>query len=147
MEYNKNIVYIEELLEKYLEAATTVAEEQELQTYFEQDNVAPHLEEYRVMFRYFLEAKQERYTQNVPLTPLKTKRRYLGWTSVAAVAIIVLGSYVGIKEYEQYEARVAYEQTREAFQLLAQNFNKSKEQMIYLNQFEETKDKILKSNN
>lgn len=38
---------IETLLVKYFEADTSTAEEQELQHYFSQENVAPHLEEYR----------------------------------------------------------------------------------------------------
>ena len=41
---------IETLLVKYFEADTSTAEEQELQHYFSQENVAPHLEEYRSMF-------------------------------------------------------------------------------------------------
>lgn len=50
---------IETLLVKYFEADTSTAEEQELQHYFSQENVAPHLEEYRSMFAFFSRAKEE----------------------------------------------------------------------------------------
>ena len=46
-------VRIEQLLEKYFEAATTAAEEQELRAYFAGDGVAPHLSWYAPMFSSF----------------------------------------------------------------------------------------------
>ena len=41
---------IEKLLEKYLNAETTIAEEKMLKNYFLNDNVAPHLIEYQALF-------------------------------------------------------------------------------------------------
>lgn len=49
---------IETLLVKYFEADTSTAEEQELQHYFSQENVAPHLEEYRSMFAFFSKSQR-----------------------------------------------------------------------------------------
>lgn len=147
MEFNTNIQYIEKLIEKYLEAGTSVAEEQELQAYFNQEHVAPHLMEYAVMFRYFSNAKEEHYAPAVPLTPVKKRKNYFRWISAAAVAVVLaLGTYVGVEYQKEREAELAYQQTKEAFQLLAQNLHKSKEHLIYLNEFEETKEKILNIN-
>lgn len=147
MEFNK-VKYIEQLLEKYLEATTTVAEEQELQQYFTQDNVAPHLEEYRMMFSFFTVAKEERFTKNVPLTPEKRNVNYRKWISVAAVAVMIFGAYFGVNSYQQYqqkrEAEIAYAETKQAFELLAMNLQKSKVQMGYLNEIDETTQKIFK---
>ncbi len=137
---------IENLLEKYFEATTTVAEENELRTYFSQDNVAPHLQEYKPMFAYFSIAKEERSTQNVPL---KTKRVTYKWISVAAAAVLVFGLYFGNnyknqKERDQEKALFAYQETKKALDLLASNFGKGTEKIAYLNQFEATKQKIYK---
>ena len=41
---------IENLLEKYLAAETTLKEENVLKNYFSQENVPEHLEEYKSMF-------------------------------------------------------------------------------------------------
>ena len=63
MESVKNI---EKLLERYLEAETTVVEEARLQEYFSREDIPAHLELYRPMFQYFQTAKQERFTKEVP---------------------------------------------------------------------------------
>ena len=83
---------IEKLLEKYFEAATTVAEEETLRTYFSQESVPTHLEQYAPMFQYFSNAKEERFTKQVPLKP---RRNYIKWVSVAAVGVLLIGLYLG----------------------------------------------------
>ncbi len=134
---------IEKLLEKYFEANTTAAEEHELREYFTGGKVAPHLEQYTPLFSYFSVAKEERFTRQVPLKP----RTYLyQWISIAAVAVIAFGIYFGRDYQQQKEAEYAYEQTRKALGLLAQNLDRGTEKVAYLNEFEETKQKIIKNN-
>ena len=137
---------IEKLLEKYFEATTTVAEEETLQHYFLQDDVAPHLQKYQPMFQYFSTAGEERFTRHVPL---KTKRntRYLQWISVAAVAVLLIGVYFGNtfsgKNNTVIEdPEMAYRETKKALNLIAENLNRGTEKMVYLNEYEETKNKI-----
>jgi len=135
---------IEKLLEKYFEAATTVAEEETLRTYFSQESVATHLEQYAPMFQYFSKAKEERYTKQVALKP---RRNYTKWLSVAAVAVLLFGIYFG-NDYrqqrlvEQEQALMAYNETKKALNLLAENFERGTEKVAYLNEFEQTKQKI-----
>lgn len=86
---------IETLLVKYFEADTSTAEEQELQHYFSQENVAPHLEEYRSMFAFFSRAKEEQYTKPLPSKPSRKFNTLIRWISVAAVAVFVFGIYLG----------------------------------------------------
>ena len=137
------LVKIEELLEKYFEATTTVAEEETLRTYFSQKDVAPHLEQYTSMFQYFSKAKEERYTKQVPL---KTKNNFYKWSSIAAVAVLVFGIYFGNKYQERKEAEYAYQETKRALNLLAENFGKGTQTVSYLTKFEETKQKIYNKN-
>jgi len=133
------LVKIEKLLEKYFEATTTVAEEETLRTYFSQEDVAPHLEQYVSMFQYFSKTKEEQFTKQVPL---KTKNNFYKWSSVAAVAVLVFGIYFGNEYQERKEAEYAYEQTKKALNLLAENFEKGTQKVSYLTKFEETKQKI-----
>lgn len=136
---------IEKLLEKYFEATSTVAEEETLKAYFLKDNVASHLKQYAPMFNYFSGAKEERFTKQVPLKP---RRNYLKWASVAAVAVFMVGLYFYrpapapvtlADEYTQEEI----ESAQEAFALLAMNFNKGTEQLYHLEEFQKTTNKFL----
>jgi len=134
---------IEKLMEKYFEATTTVAEEEQLRDYFTQDSVAPHLEQYAPMFTYFSQAKDERFTKQVPLKP---RVSYYKWISIAAVAVMVFGIYFGNDYREQKEAEYAYSETKKALNLLAQNLERGTEKVAYLNEFEQTKQKIYNNN-
>lgn len=139
---------IEKLLEKYFEAATTVAEEEMLRDYFgkEKENVPVHLRQYAPMFQYFSVAREERFTGQVPL---KSRKGYLRWASIAAVAVLVFGLYWGNmyqERQEQQEALYAYQQTKKALSLLAANLERGTEKIAYLNEFEATKEKIYNNN-
>ncbi len=142
---------IEKLLEKYFEATTTVAEEETLRAYFSQESVAAHLEQYTPMFQYFSNAKEEQFTKTLPtLTAASSRKINFKWLSIAAVAVLGLGIYFGNnyreKKIQEEKARYAYNETKKALSLLAENFNKGTKKVAYLNEFEVTKQKIYKSN-
>ena len=134
---------IEILVEKYLEASTSITEEKELRAYFSQESIPAHLKEYAPMFQYFSIAKEERYTKPVPL---KTKRINFKWVSVAAVAVLMFGVYFGNEYQKQKEIDYAYSETKKALNLLASNFNRGTEKVAYLNEFENAKQKIYNNN-
>lgn len=136
---------IEKLLEKYLEATTTVAEEQTLRRYFLQDRVAPHLQQYQPMFQYFSNAGEERSARHVSLKA-KKNTRYLQWISVAAAGVLLFGVYFGVSTEQDKgvieDPELAYYETRKALELVARNLNRGTEKIAYLNEYEETKNKI-----
>ena len=134
---------IEKLLKKYFEATTTVAEEESLRTYFSQESVATHLEQYAPMFQYLSNAKEERYTKQ--LLP-KPRKEYYKWVSIAAVAVLVFGIYFGKSYQEQREVEYAYQETKKALDLLAENFSRGTEKVAYLNEFVVAKQKIYNNN-
>ena len=140
---------IEKLIEKYFEATTTVAEEEMLRRYFSEDEVAPHLEQYASLFNYFTKAKEERFTKQVPLKP---RRNYLKWVSVAAIAVFMVGLYFyqptppPVTLADEYTPE-EIESAKEALALLAMNFNKGTEQLYYLEEFEKTTNKFLTKKN
>ena len=140
--------YIEKILEKYFEATATVAEEEELRRYFAQEEVAAHLELYKPMFNYYSIAKKEQFTKQVPLN---TKKRVIyGWISAAAAVVVTFGIYFGPDQYRAYqdrkEAEYAYQETKKALNLLAENFGKGREKVAYLNEFAVAKSKVFNEN-
>ena len=138
---------IEKLLEKYLNASTSITEEKELRTYFSQESIPTHLEQYAPMFQYFSMAKEERFTKQVPIPiTVRTRRDYFKWVSVAAVAVLMFGIYFGKEYQKQKEIDYAYSETKKALSLLADNFSRGTEKVAYLNEFENTKQKIYNSN-
>ncbi|WP_224491012.1 hypothetical protein [Robertkochia flava] len=150
MESVKNI---EKLLERYLEAETTVAEEARLQEYFLQEDIPAHLESYRPMFQYFKVAKQERYTKEVPLKPGRNTSYYLRWVSVAAVAVLLVGVYFNqqpltsstdqFASLEEEYTPEEIESAQMALAMFSKNFNKGTEGVAYLKEFEKTTNKFL----
>ncbi len=140
--------HIEKLLEKYFEATTTVAEEETLRGYFNQESVATHLEQYQPMFAYFSKAKEEEFTKTASLTaPVKPRRKFnYRWVSVAAAVVLAFGIHFGNDYREQRQARIAYQQTKEALHLLAENFNKGTQKVALLNEFEVAKQKVYNNN-
>jgi hypothetical protein len=125
---------IEELLEKYNNAETTLKEEAQLKAYFTGEDVAPHLEHYKPLFQYFSQSQKEQYTKDVPLNTKKTK--LYQWISVAAVAVLMLGiivpQFIGPTEQEKQEALLVYNQTIEAFNLISIGMNEGKAQLTSL---------------
>ncbi|MEE3998825.1 hypothetical protein V1T75_00635 [Tenacibaculum sp. FZY0031] len=114
---------IEKLLDKYLEAETTLQEEQTLQEYFTSNNVAPHLQEYSMLFGYFKQSKDETFTKTIQLKPEKTKKNWK-WLSVAASVVLLFSVFMGNEEYKKYQQRKQFAQIKEALQLVSVNLNK-----------------------
>ncbi|MDT7831829.1 hypothetical protein RQM59_05520 [Flavobacteriaceae bacterium S356] len=136
---------IEKLVEKYLNAETSVQEETSLRDYFLSDNVAPHLEEYKLMFSYFQLNKDETYTKTIQLKPENTKRKNLKWLSVAASVALLVSVYVGKVEYDKYVIKQKYAQVENALKMLSTNLNKGKSAFNNLYAYENTVNKIFKA--
>ncbi len=137
---------IKKLLDKYFEAKTTVTEENLLRKYFNGEEVAPQLEQYIPLFSYLSHAKEERFTKQVPLKP---RTYHYRWISVAAAVILAFGIFFGPEQYREYQeqrqAEIAYNETRKALSLLASNLERGTNKVAYLNEFEQTKQKLYKN--
>jgi hypothetical protein len=154
---------IEILLEKYLEAETSIAEEQELKNYFNSSDVAPLLEQYKPLFAYAVQAKQEQFSfapfgfqppvqAMIPLNTIKHKSAV--WLSVAA-SVVVLFS-VGLFTFNHYnkqksedygtysDPEIAFRETQKALAMISKSVNKGIGSMNYLNEFEQSKNRIFK---
>jgi len=138
---------IEKLIEKYENAETSLKEEAALKTYFSEDIVAPHLEQYKAMFTYFQESKEQRFTKTIPL---RKKTSNMWWLSIAASVAVIFSVYFmdspsGLTASEQEEAEMALLETQKAFQLISQNLNKGGNVAIAgLSEFEKAQNKVFK---
>lgn len=150
MECNK----IEILLEKYFEGETTIAEEKELRTYFSSSDVATHLEQYKPLFGYFSEAKEEKST--AILAEFKTvrskKRSFTGMYIAASVLVLLgIGTYVynsnnpvsEKRELGTYDdPKIAFKETQKALALLSIHVNTGIESVQLIQEYDNSKGKI-----
>lgn len=152
---------IESILEKYFQGETTIAEENQLKEYFSSPDVAQHLEQYKPMFGYFSQAKEQKSTYEMPLIPKsRIKKRNVTWLSIAASVVVLLGIggtylYVSgqnstIAEAPQTELGTyenpeeALKATQKALALLSNNVNVGIESVQYIKEYEQSKNKIFK---
>lgn len=145
---------IEKLLEKYYEAETTLKEERELKDYFAKADVPAHLSEHKNMFNYFNDSSLETSNRSIKLS---SKTIALRWLSVAAMLVFFVSvfSLYQQNEAEKEEARLAYQETQKALELISKslnkgtgaiaqldNFNKGTSAMAELQAFESTQSKV-----
>ena len=147
MELNR----IETILEKYFQGETTVLEENELKNYFSSSDIAQHLEQYKLLFGYFSEAKKQEYIKTVTL---KAKKRNVRWISIAAsiVALLGISTFTYLHQPQESNDLGTYESPEEAFaatqkalSLLSKNVNVGIESVSYINEFQNSKELIFKS--
>jgi hypothetical protein len=139
---------IEQLLEKYFEAQTSVAEERELKAYFTSPDVAPHLEQYRPIFGYFASEAKQGFTKTIPL---KSKRSVGKWMSVAASVVLMVGmfTYLNNQSAEQdlgtYDSpEQAFLETQKALNMISKNVNVGVKSINCIGQYEEARQTIFK---
>ena len=155
---------IEQLVEKYLEAETSLQEEAQLEAYFSSDNVAPHLKEYAPMFTYFSTAREESYTGEKGLAAFSSgetglsggvntsraeRKKVYSWVAVAASIVLMAGVFLQenpqTSEFGSYEdPEVAMEETKKALEMVSLLMNSGNDELGHLNEFNNTKDKLLK---
>lgn len=143
------LTHINNLIEKYFEGNTSLAEEKALQKYFSQDNIAPELLAYKPLFQYFEENKQAVFnvdTLVLPTTPKKSKLVVMKWFAVAASVVLLFGIYLqqATPKYSKAEQLAAYAQYKEAMYILGGNINKGVDQIAVIETFEQTKNRIIK---
>ena len=136
---------IEKLIEKYLNAETTLQEEEILKKYFLQDQIPSHLLSYKPLFNYYSNSKLEEVNKTITLPK---KRINLRWLSMAA-AVILMVSIFSVHQKninEKEEARLAYMETQRALNLISYNLNKGNKAVAQLKTFENTQNKIFINN-
>ena len=148
MESNK----IETLLEKYFQGETSIPEENQLRDYFSSSSVSPNLEQYKPIFSYLTEAKEEKFEHEIGFKPRKKK---LAWLSIAASVVVLLG--IGTYSYFNYyntnqdqdlgtydNPETAFRETQKALSMLSTHLNTGIESVQYIQEYENSKNLIFK---
>lgn len=120
---------IDELLEKYWEAESSLAEEQELKRLLQ---ATEGYAEEKGLFLSLSVISSEEPTIKMPtkVVPIKYER----WMSWAASVAILIGSVWGWTIYEEKQAeQEAYMEVMQAFALIQTNLSKGQEQMTVMN--------------
>jgi len=144
---------IENLIDKYFEGETSIAEENELKVYFSSSDVAQHLKQYQPIYVYFSQAKEQQFTQEIPQQT--KKQNVVMWLSIAASVIVMLSvgtfMYFETNKTEQFVAcnsedspELALEQTQKALALVSEHLNTGIESVSYINEYENSKNRIFK---
>lgn len=141
---------VEILLEKYFQGESSIAEENELRKYFSSSDVAQHLLQYQPLFAYFSQEKEQKFT---PEFPSQSRKKYWGWLSVAASAVVLLG--IGTYVYHDVTAvkqelgtyddpEIAFKQTQKALALLSNHVNTGIESVQYIQEYQNSKELVFK---
>jgi hypothetical protein len=144
---------IEKLLEKYFDAETSITEENELRRYFSSEEVAPHLEQYKLVFGYFANEKTQHYSKSIIR---KSGNQKAKWFAVAASVVVLLGvSFFYLNHEKQPEEiaalgtynnpEIAFKETQKALAMLSSNVNVGIESVQYVQEFETTKNRVFKN--
>jgi len=143
------LVNIDKLLKAYFDGNTTLQQEKQLRDYFVSEDVAPHLEKYKVMFVGFASAEKECSEKEI-IIPLTYQHYRKWWYGVAASAVIVIGvagfvfSDTNKISQDETEALAALNKSKEMMLLLSANLNEGTEDLAFINVFSTNKNKYLK---
>lgn len=143
MEFDKK--YINQLLSLYEEGESTLEQEQELKMYFSSGNYDSDFEAYASLFKFFEKESNVQFKGEAAIE--KKSSRYF-WINIAASICIVLG---GVWFYDYYEnqqkleeARLAFETTQNALNLISINMNQGLEKLEYVEVFSQQKNNLIK---
>lgn len=140
---------IELLVEKYMEGETSVKEEKELRAYFRSGNVDARLKEYQVLFGFFETERAQTY--QLSLKKPNDRKKWYTWFGIAASIAIVIGLFMFNPTPQQEpgvikDPEVALQKTKEVLNMIAQQMNNGKENLVYLTEIEKTKNELIETN-
>ncbi|MBS1505691.1 MAG: hypothetical protein JSS79_03500 [Bacteroidetes bacterium] len=156
--------HIEQLLEKYWNAETSLEEEQALHQFFNGQNVPENLKETAELFRYFEAERSRALSENFDTAVTKQIRQRQGgkvismtnWFQIArvaaGVAVIVAAVYLIGHEVRnsspteitdtESDPKLAFEETKKALLMISKNFGKAQQEASKINLLNEAEQKI-----
>ena len=155
---------LDELLQKYWKAETSLEEEQELRIYFANDVIPEQFSETASLFRYFetqknvslydahfdknLKEKIKPAGKVIPISMGHLARIAAGLIVVAAATFFIRDevrkAYPDEPEDTYTDPKVAFEETKKALMMISKSFNKAQKEASKINVFNEAQDKLKK---
>ena len=144
------LAQIKILLKKYDAGETSLEEEQTLRTYFLNNEVSADLQHYKLLFAFT--GKQRNLKSEAPLYVNKANRKNINWSAIAAVLVIAFGVFYFFQPHinlngddlgSTSQEEINYQQTKETLQMVSSFMNKGTEDLGYLKEFNNTKNKII----
>lgn len=141
------------LLEKYDIGETSLAEEKALREYFKNNEVADDLKSYQLIFSFSEKTSTQKMEREVEFPSSEKGNKYL-WTAIAASLILVVGLFFfQNKPMEMNHSDLgtvqdkeeALQKSMEALKMVSELMNEGKEDLIYLKEFNSTKNKFIKT--
>lgn len=142
---------IEKVLERYEEGKTSLAEEQLLRDYFLNDEVPEHLKSYQLLFNYTNKEQEKQFKGSTEIYKKPGNYRF-AWTSIAAVIIVALGMFYfndpsGKMNQNDLgtisDQEIALQKTKETLNMVSQFMNEGSADLVYLQEFNKTTNKII----
>jgi hypothetical protein len=153
---------INDLLQKYWNAETSLEEEEQLRTFFAKEPVPENLKETASLFRYFEQQKRLGVDDLAFDRELKKKLKPAGkvinlsMTQVARIAagllVVVAATFFVRQEIKKAypdepedtydDPKVAFEETKKALMMISKSFNKAQKEASKINVFNEATDKM-----
>lgn len=143
---------IEDLLTRYEEGYTSLAEEQILKDYFTKEEIPPHLNEYKSLFTYTVKAKTTSFNKEIPYQ--KNKKKRFAFAGIAASILIAIGLFIAlnnpVEEMEQHQLGTiedpeeAYIKAKETLLMVSGALNFGQEELVYVEEFDKAKNKYIK---
>lgn len=157
---------MKELLDKYWNCETTLAEEEQLRAYFRNGDIPEEWKETAVLFRYFEENKKKSLNDisfesdlmkkvRVPTEHSKVKRLFYNSMRIAAGLVVVIVATWFIRTevrnstpqevVDTYDdPKLAFEETKKALMMISRSFGSAEEQAKKINMFNEAQEEIQK---
>lgn len=142
---------LKKLLKKYEAAETSLQEEQKLRIYFNTAKVPEAFAPYKAVFAYTGNARKLGF--NGKAEEASGKKFYV-WSGIAASIIVVVGLFLFQENGADQQLKgnsgtlqdkeLALEKTIETLEMVSEIMNEGKKDLVYLKEFNNTKNKFIK---
>jgi len=138
---------LDELLEKFERAETTLEEERRIKAHFTQNESVNEHDVHKSIFSFY--AQEQKHSIPDLERPKRSGSRST-WMKIAAILVLLIASVVFYQQYQHRQelkrqlASEAFDKTKKVLELVATEFQKGKSNLELLKDIDETKNEFIK---